>query len=101
MTEGSADEAHHRSSSLRAYVGCLRQASRALNPAGVGFSVDRLFTHEGCTVYRFGDAGEYRYFTKCDGAASSSSSWSETRPCGKSQCRDAREIPTAYERPTL
>lgn len=70
-------------------------------PAGVGFNVDRLFTHEGCTVYRFGDAGEYRYFTKCDGAASSSSSWSETRPCGKSQCRDAREIPTAYERPTL
>ena len=69
-------------------------------PAGVGFNVDRLFTHEGCTVYRFSDAGWYRYFTKCAGAASSSTSWSEGRPCGKSQCIDAQEIPTAYERPT-
>ena len=70
-------------------------------PAGVGFNVDRLFTHDGCTVYRFGDAGEYRYFTKCEGAASSNTTWSETRPCGKSQCRDAREIPTAYGRSVL
>ena len=79
---------------------CSKPAEHSA-PAGVGFNVDRLFTHEGCTVYRFDDAGEYRYFTKCDGAASSSSSWSEARPCGKSQCRDAREIPTAYERPPL
>ena len=77
---------------------CGKPAERS-TPAGVGFSVDRLFTHEGCTVYRFGDAGEYRYFTKCEGAAYSGSSWSESRPCSKSQCRDAREIPTAYGSP--
>ena len=79
---------------------CGKPAERS-TPAGVGFNVDRLFTHEGCTVYLFGDAGEYRYFTKCEGAASSNTNWSETRPCGKSQCRDAREIPTVYGRPVL
>lgn len=31
------------------------------------FVVERLFTHEGCTVYRFKDV-ERRYFTNCTGS---------------------------------
>jgi len=45
-------------------------------PAGIEFKVDKLFTHEGCTVYRFNDGG-IRYFTNCSGATS----WIEN--CGK------------------
>ena len=44
---------------------------------GLEFVVDKLFTHEGCTVYRFVDGGYPRYFTNCSGSVS----WSEF--CGK------------------
>ena len=45
-------------------------------PVGHGYQVERLFTHEGCAVYRFLDVGRYRYFTNCGG----STSWAES--CG-------------------
>ena len=44
---------------------------------GKEFVVDKLFTHEGCTVYRFYDGGNSRYYTNCQG----STSWTEQ--CGK------------------
>lgn len=44
---------------------------------GKEFVVDKLFTHEGCTVYRFEDGGNKRYYTNCQG----STSWQES--CGK------------------
>ncbi|SCU75552.1 conserved exported hypothetical protein [Cupriavidus necator] len=50
--------------------------------AGVDFKVDKLFTVDGCTVYRFTDSGAYRYFTNCSGSAS----WREA--CGKHCTRD-------------
>jgi len=31
------------------------------------YSVDYLFEHEGCKVYRFYDRGNYVYFTNCQG----------------------------------
>jgi len=31
------------------------------------YTVDYLFTHDGCKVYRFMDDGHYVYFTICDG----------------------------------
>ena len=58
--------------------------------AGKGFQVDRLFTHEGCTVFRFEDSGRYRYFSKCDGPRSETS-WVEG--CGKNCTREV-SIPT-------
>lgn len=42
--------------------------------AGVNFKVDTLFTKDGCTVYRFYDYGNARYFTNCGG----STEWRET-----------------------
>jgi len=30
------------------------------------YSVDYLFEHEGCKVYRFEDHGHYVYFTNCN-----------------------------------
>jgi hypothetical protein len=33
------------------------------------YTVDYLFEHEGCKVYRFYDRGNYIYFTNCNGEA--------------------------------
>ena len=48
---------------------CGKQAEQTM-AAGVEFKVDKLFTIEGCTVYRFSDVGAYRYFTNCSGSTS-------------------------------
>ena len=52
--------------------------------AGVDFVVEKLFTHEGCTVYRFRDSGNKRYFTNCSGSTNWTESCGEncTRPIG-------------------
>ena len=34
--------------------------------AGISFQVDKLFTHENCTLYRFTDMGYPRYYAKCE-----------------------------------
>jgi hypothetical protein len=34
------------------------------------YSVDYLFDHDGCKVYRFYDKGKYVYFTLCKGSHS-------------------------------
>ncbi len=44
-----------------------------------GISVDTLFTKDACTVYRFYDAGAYRYFTNCSGATN----WRRSTGSGK------------------
>lgn len=64
-----------------ALFGCEKQAEMS-QPAGVGFQVDKLFTVDGCTVYRFYDTGR-RYFTDCKG----STEWQES--CGKNCSKDA------------
>ena len=60
---------------LTVLAGCSKPAETS-TAVGVEFTVDKLFTHEGCTVYRFYDGGT-RYFTNCQG----STSWTEQ--CGK------------------
>jgi len=75
-----------------ALAGCLeRRPPEARANAGVAFQVDRLFTHDGCTVYRFVDEGYSRYFTRCTGAASAGAAWRES--CGKN-CTRSVEVPT-------
>ena len=52
---------------VAALTGCAREAEKS-STAGRDFQVDTLFTHEGCTVYRFHDEGRARYFTNCTGS---------------------------------
>ena len=66
---------------LALLAGCSKPAETSTS-VGVKFVVDKLFTHEGCTVYRFEDAGYKRYYTNCQG----STSWKED--CGKNCTRD-------------
>ncbi len=65
-----------------ALFGCEKQAEMS-QPAGVGFQVDKLFTVDGCTVYRFRDFTNPRYFTNCKG----STEWRES--CGKNCSKDS------------
>lgn len=72
--------------------GCKKPAESSTS-VGVEFRVDRLFTHDGCTVYRFYDGGRSRYFAKCDGATTSRVEWNES--CGKTCTRPA-DVQTGY-----
>ena len=70
---------------LAMVAGCEKPAESVAH-TGAGFTVERLFTHDGCTVYRFNDYSK-RYFTRCDGiAAQSTTTWQES--CGKSCTRE-------------
>lgn len=66
---------------LTVLAGCSKPAETS-TAVGVEFTVDKLFTHEGCTVYRFYDGGNARYYTNCQGSAS----WQEN--CGKNCTRN-------------
>ena len=64
--------------------------------------VDELFTHDGCTVYRFSDVrsslvgDNYHYYVRCRDLPASSppqASTFSTRSCGKT-CRREEDIPT-------
>ena len=72
---------------LAMVAGCNKPAESVVR-TGMEFTVERLFTHEGCTVFRFEDGGSNRYFTRCDGiAAQSTTTWHDTttrhESCGK------------------
>ena len=70
----------------RAMVAGCEKPAESVAHTGVGFTVERLFTHEGCTAFRFEDGGRSRYFTRCDGiAAQSTTTWQES--CGKNCTR--------------
>lgn len=55
-------------------VGCESSEPPVKVDVGNGFKVQKLFTHEGCTVSRFYSDGD-KFFTRCEGAASSSVNW--------------------------
>jgi hypothetical protein len=61
---------------LIALSGCQKQAE-ATQSAGSGFQVEKLFTVEGCSVYRFKDSLRYIYYTNCSGSTHT------TESCGK------------------
>lgn len=60
--------------------GCNKQAESAV-AVGHGFNVEKLFTTDGCTVYRFADYG-YRYFTNCVGSTSGDTGGKHPQPVG-------------------
>lgn len=48
--------------------GCTKPAESSVHTGnGGGFKVEKLFTVDGCTVYRFLDS-RYYYFTNCPGS---------------------------------
>lgn len=65
-------------------VGCTKQAEYT-QQAGVEFTVEKLFTVDGCTVHRFYDGGYARYFTNCKGSVS----W--VKPCSNA-CKQSESV---------
>jgi hypothetical protein len=59
---------------MLALVACQKASEQAITSGE--FKVEKLFTHEGCTVYRFYDDRTV-YYTNCNGSTQSSHS------CGK------------------
>ena len=64
-------------------AGCERPPEGVSQSTNENFTVGRLFTTDGCTVYRFVDSGRHLYFSKCDGAIQSSTFGVRQEACGK------------------
>lgn len=60
-------------------AGCAKEPLSIERVDNNEFQLDKLFSHEGCTVYRFSDWGRYHYYTDCRGRTTSTYSTS----CGK------------------
>ena len=58
--------------------GCVNESLEKKSTDNSHIPVEKLFTYDGCVVYRFFDGGSARYFTNCKGTTS----WQES--CGKS-----------------
>jgi hypothetical protein len=51
-------------------AGCSKKAESTVT-VGNQIEVSKLFSIDGCTIYRFGDGGRHHYFSNCTGQASS------------------------------
>jgi hypothetical protein len=69
-----------------------QSTSQSSNP---GISVDFLFEHDGCKLYRFNDNGHSVYYSKC--MSSSTVSWNETEMVGKVMTTRPYLITTYYK----
>lgn len=61
--------------------------------------VSKLFTHEGCSVYRFEADGYYRYYAHCGGPATVMQDEIHNRSCGKN-CTKRVMVPNDIETKT-
>lgn len=49
------------------FVSCVRAPQQVLTTSNQNYTLDLLFEHEGCKVYRFKDGERYVYWTDCRG----------------------------------
>lgn len=73
---------------LVAITGCVKQSeySEQVGPEKA-YKIERLFTFEGCTIYRFNDSGRTIHYTNCKGSTL------ESHSCGKS-CSEETQVNT-------
>ncbi|CAK9889161.1 DUF4884 domain-containing protein [Pseudomonas fluorescens] len=76
---------------LATLAGCREPDKPAATVVAGTYKVDKLFTVDGCTVYRFLDSGSNKYFTNCSGTTA----WSED--CGKG-CDPQKGVPGGAHR---
>lgn len=80
-------------------AGCTETAEpvRVESSTNPQVPIGLLLEHDGCKVYRFVDAGRYRYLSKCENVTNSSVSSQYTESCGKSCSRVVSdETSTSY-----
>lgn len=73
-------------------IGCAKPAQESAATENPEFRVDKLFTHEGCTAYRFHDSGRHIYYTVCNRGEVQTH---YTENCGKN-CTRSVDVPTSY-----
>ncbi len=71
--------------------GCLAPPVASSPSNNSQIEVETLFTHDGCTVFRFYDAG-YHYYARCEDARVSVATMSDVS-CGRN-CVQQEEVPT-------
>lgn len=86
MTENQKLRTLALSLSVLLLSACSGKAESTAQATNRAFQVERLFDAYGCTVYRFWDSGNHRYFSKCQGATSQTNG---QESCGKSCTREA------------
>ena len=59
-----------------------------------GYEVQKLFSNEGCNIYRFEDASHYRYYTTCKKSEKVTTSSGYNQQVGKSVVFKPEEINT-------
>jgi hypothetical protein len=70
-------------------AGCNQPAEIVSSSTNPKVPVETLFSHEGCTVYRFYDGGRNHYFARCPGVTETVGQYSQT--CGKGCVRTESE----------
>lgn len=65
------------------FAACTKEGEGPARASNDRFDVQRLFTADGCTVYRFFDAGNFHYFVNCPGGGVSTR---QSYQCGKARC---------------
>lgn len=58
-------------------TGCAKDPIAISQTDNVDIRLEKLFTHDGCNIYRFEDFGRYHYYADCKGNISF------IRSCGK------------------
>jgi hypothetical protein len=72
-------------------VACVNEPVASMPSTNRDMDVDLLFTHDGCSVYRFKD-GTYHYYVRCDGVPAEAAA--ATLSCRSKGCGYDDTIPT-------
>ena len=77
------------------FTGCALAKPLSTQPTNnEEITIEKLFDHDGCTVYRWRDGNLPRYYAKCSGATTVTTAWDGS--CGKS-CRVERSLETVNQ----
>ncbi len=72
---------------------CVRRPQQVLSTSNRNYTLDLLFEHEGCKMYRFKDGDRYVYWTDCRGKVETA--YRETNKYGSSEFNVQNETITA------
>lgn len=70
-------------------AGCAKEPESVARSTNPEIPVEKLFSHDGCTVYRFTDNGRLHYFARCGSGVETMATW--TQVCGKGCIQERSE----------
>lgn len=82
---------------LLGLAACEDNIQKTLKSSNAAVEVGLLFKVDGCSVYRFSDAGYYRYFVRCDGSAEVSTEFSDELCTSDGKTTTCTETPVSIK----